>query len=66
MLSRNIEAFHCFFNSHLEALGNEVSEWPGYSYYAEKLIKMRPNLCENASRVFDLDENDLHVLVHGN
>ena len=65
MFNRNTDAFHCFFNSNFEALVNEVSEWPGYSYYARKLKNMRGNLCENATRAFDCEEGDLHVLVHG-
>ena len=65
MFNRKTDAFHCFFNSNMEALVNEVSEWPGYSYYAKKLQKLQLNLCENATKAFDRDEGDLHVFVHG-
>lgn len=66
MFNRKIEAFHCFFETNFEALVNEVSEWPGYSYYAKKLRSMQENLCKNAIRAFDCDDGDLHVLIHGN
>lgn len=65
MFNRKSDAFHNFFTTQMDALINEISKWPGYEYYVKKLINLRPNFIEKSTKVFDREDGDLHVLVHG-
>lgn len=65
MISRTTTAFHCFFLSNMDALVQEVSEWPGYEKYALKLDKMKETMLEKSMQIFDNNEGDLLVLCHG-
>lgn len=63
MFNRKTDALQIFFYSNFEALCDLVSTMDGYEYYAQKLKKVLPNLCENAMRAFDCDDGDFHALV---
>lgn len=65
MISRTTSAFHCFFLSNMDALVQEVSEWPKYEQYAKKLDKMKDVMLEKAFQVFDNNEGELKVFCHG-
>lgn len=65
IFNRKISAFHVFFQSNLEALVNEVEQWPEHQYYARKLRNLLETMLENAMTAFDCDDGDLHVLTHG-
>lgn len=56
MISRTTTAFHCFFQSNMDALVQEVSEWPDFKKYALKLDKMKKSMLEKAMQVFDNEE----------
>ncbi|CAO1438719.1 unnamed protein product [Diamesa tonsa] len=65
MFNRKTSAFHIFFQSNLEAVVNEVEQWPGQEYYARKLRNLLKTMLDNAITTFDCDDGDLHVLTHG-
>ncbi|CAO1341354.1 unnamed protein product [Diamesa hyperborea] len=65
MISRTTSAFHCFFLSNMEALVQEVLEWPNFEKYAKKLDEMKETVLEKAFQVFDNNEGELKVLCHG-
>lgn len=63
--SRKTSGFDDFFRTNMNALTAEVSSWEGFEKYAEKLEALKPKLMGNAYKVFDNDDSDLKVLVHG-
>lgn len=65
MFCRESSILAPYFETTFKALGDAVSEWPGYEYYGEKLIKMRKTLVENGNQAFDVIEGDFNCLLHG-
>ena len=65
MFNRKTSAYHIYFQSILEAVVNEVGQWPGYEYYAGKLRNILKTMLENAMTAFDCEDGDFHVLIHG-
>ena len=65
MFSRKIDAFNDTHESIFNFVVEEVSTWPGFEKYAEKLQKMKPNLIENLLSCFDVKPEDFCVLNHG-
>lgn len=65
MFNRVIDAYHVFFYNFWDSMCDEISRWQGYSYYAEKLKRIRSHLVESACRVYDNDVEDFCVLTHG-
>lgn len=65
MFNRKIDAFNGAHESIFGFVVEEVSTWPGYENYAEKLEKLKPNLIENLLRCFDVKPCDFCVLNHG-
>lgn len=63
--TRKTSAFHVMFQSLLEAMTEEVNQWPGYEHYAKKLYTLQKTMIKSATRAFDCDDGDLHVLTHG-
>ncbi|CRL06030.1 CLUMA_CG019012, isoform A [Clunio marinus] len=48
-----------------DAFCEEMSKCEVYAYYFEKIRKMRTNLIENGRKAFDVDNNDINVMMHG-
>lgn len=65
MFNRKTNALQILFKTNFDAFRDLVSQWEDHQYYADKLNKLRPHLCENAMRAFDCDEGDLAALCHG-
>lgn len=66
--NRKTRAFDTMYESNLKILAEEIStwtDWPESSYYATKLKNFKNHLMENGCKAFDLNENDLNVLNHG-
>lgn len=65
MFTRLTNCYHTFFRTFWKACTKEVATWEGYEKYADKMRLMVDDLIENACKVYDRDEDDLHVLTHG-
>lgn len=65
IFSRKTDVFNVMFDSLCELFVDEVATWEGYEYYAEKLLKVKPKMIENAHKCFDCDDGDFRVLTHG-
>lgn len=65
MFSRKIDAFNGSQQSIFSFVVEEVSTWPGFEKYAEKLEKIKPNLLENILKCFDVNSGDFCALNHG-
>lgn len=63
--TRKTDAFQGMFESLCDGLVEEIPNWEGFEYYAEKLPNVRNSLQKTAQRAFDCDEGDFHVLTHG-
>lgn len=65
IFNRKTSAFTTYFLTSLDALVNCISRWKDYEYYVEKLIKLRPHFEERARQMYEPNENDFNVLIHG-
>ena len=65
MFSRKTSAFNDFFSGNMNALTAEVSSWKGFEVYGKKLEKLKTKMYERAFQVFDNDDGDLKVFIHG-
>ncbi|KAG5674765.1 hypothetical protein PVAND_004715 [Polypedilum vanderplanki] len=65
LFNRKVDAFNEGTLMLFIAAGDEVATWEGYEVYAEKMKNLRKHFIENATRCFDVKENELNVLNHG-
>uniref|UniRef100_A0A1B0C986 CHK kinase-like domain-containing protein n=2 Tax=Lutzomyia longipalpis TaxID=7200 RepID=A0A1B0C986_LUTLO len=65
IFNRTATAFLEFFLMHLDIFIEEVSTWDDYKQYAAKLKKVRNDLNERASQVYDPSKEFMNVLIHG-
>lgn len=65
MFTRLTDCYHTFFRTFWATCTKEVRQWEGFEPYGEKMEKMLDNVIENACKMYDLEDGDLHVLTHG-
>ncbi|GAB0088779.1 uncharacterized protein DMENIID0001_032430 [Sergentomyia squamirostris] len=65
IFNRKATAFVDFFVQHLDIFIDELSSWPDHKQYKPKLQKLRENLNERASQVYDPSKDFMNVLNHG-
>lgn len=65
MINRNVPTLNIMHSTILDIVIESISEWPDFSYYAEKLRKFHPHLIERERQGFDALPNDFNTLIHG-
>ncbi|XP_063704675.1 uncharacterized protein LOC134834072 [Culicoides brevitarsis] len=65
MFTRHTDCYHTFFRTFWSTCASEVSKWEGFEHYGRILQRMTDDMIENACKVYDLEEGDLHALSHG-
>lgn len=65
MFTRHTDCYHTFFRTFWSACTEEVCTWDGYEHYGKKMHRMLDDVVENACKMYDLEDGDLHALTHG-
>uniref|UniRef100_A0A336MA18 CSON013155 protein n=1 Tax=Culicoides sonorensis TaxID=179676 RepID=A0A336MA18_CULSO len=65
MFTRKTNCYYTFFRTFWTACAEEVCQWKGFEKYGEKMMNMLDDLIENACKMYDIEDGDLHVLTHG-
>lgn len=65
MFTRLTDCYYTFFRTFWSTCAKEVCQWEGYEHYGEKMHRMLDDVVENACKMYDLEDGDLHVLTHG-
>lgn len=64
-MSRASDVFYIFYYLQFDAMIDEISTWPDFNQYTEKLRRLRPNLIERGCQMFDPNPNHFNSLNHG-
>jgi len=65
MFSRNVDKFDFAMVSLFQSAIDEISSWKGFENYAKKLENVKENVLDNVKKCFDVNEDKLNVLNHG-
>lgn len=59
------DTFATFYLTSLDAMIDLISTWENYSYYVEKLKKLKENLMDYVKLAFDAKSHNFNSLIHG-
>ncbi|XP_055855056.1 uncharacterized protein LOC129918494 [Episyrphus balteatus] len=65
MFNRHTNSYSPLYVGLLDACGKMVSQWDDFKEYGEKLLALKPKLMEYGKQVFDVNDDHVNVLAHG-